>query len=80
MDTIKTDSKYKSDIAAANARTDAKVAAANGAQLGALIQRCDLLLTPVHDPGHKQWALPTAVRNWYEEYKAEAWEVYWSRG
>ena len=49
-------------------------------QLGALIQQCDLLLTPVHDPGHKEWAYPTLVTNWYTQYKAAGWAEYWSRG
>lgn len=39
-------------------------------ELHEIIAQCDVLLTPVHDPNHDEWALPATIMDWYEEYKA----------
>lgn len=50
-------------------------------QLGELIQMCDLVLTPIHDPKHAtDWTYPGQIfSNWYDDYKAQGWQEYWSR-
>ena len=44
------------------------------------MQACDLMLTPVVDVDHKQWAYPSTAGNWFDEYLAPGWKEYWSRG
>ena len=39
-------------------------------ELHEIIAQCDVLLTPVHDPMHAEWELPTTIMDWYKEYKA----------
>lgn len=48
-------------------------------RLAALIGVCDLLLTPVVDPQHEEWILPLTFTNAIEDYRASAWQEYWSR-
>ena len=55
-------------------------------QLGALLHVCDLVLTPIVDPNHAAWKLPSEkgellpAAGYLEAYKAEAWLEYWKRG
>ena len=46
------------------------------------MQACDLMLTPVVDVDHKQWAIDASTwsGNWFDEYLAPGWKEYWSRG
>jgi hypothetical protein len=49
-------------------------------ELHEIIAQCDVLLTPVHDPGHAEWKYPDpGWSDFYKEYKAEAFQTYWSR-
>ena len=48
-------------------------------QLGALISLCDLVLVPVIDHNHREWSIPAAWSNEFEEYKAAGWTEYWGR-
>jgi hypothetical protein len=49
-------------------------------ELHEIIAQCDVLLTPVHDPEHEEWEYPAGGwKDPYEEYKAKAFQVYWSR-
>ena len=60
------------------------VPAAELDNLGNLIQACDLVVTPVVDVDHQQWKAPyeegRGVSNWYDEYLAEGWKEFWTRG
>jgi hypothetical protein len=47
--------------------------------LGGLISGCDLMLTPVVDGGHAEWAYPVVWRDYFSEYQAAGWQEYWSR-
>jgi hypothetical protein len=44
-----------------------------------IIAQCDVLLTPVHDPEHAEWEPPSVWNEYYKEYKAKAFQVYWKR-
>ena len=45
-------------------------------QLDKIVQACDLMLTVVadsYDNEWKDWQYPSSVSNWYQQYKAKAW-------
>lgn len=48
-------------------------------RMASLVGMCDLILTPIVDPMHEEWALPLTFHNGIDDYKAEAWQEYWSR-
>ena len=42
--------------------------------------RCDLVVTPVVDPRHDEWAYPPgAISSWFVQYEAPAWQDYLKR-
>lgn len=41
---------------------------------------CDVMLTPVFDPNHESWAVPTQWTDCFDQYLAEEWTNYWRRG
>ena len=50
------------------------------ANLGNLIQACDMMLTPVVDPEHDTWTFePRLSGDVFLEYGSTAWRQYWER-
>jgi len=48
-------------------------------ELHEIIAQADVLLTPVHDPGHAEWEYPALWNDFYAEYKAVSFQEYWGR-
>jgi len=45
-------------------------------QLDKIVQACDCLFTPIHDPDWESWAFPNGlIKNIYEDYQAKLWNV-----
>ena len=44
-----------------------------------IIGLCDIIVTPIVDPKHTEWKMPPNIEDWFQQYKAEAWQVYLSR-
>jgi hypothetical protein len=45
-------------------------------QLDKIVQACDCLFTPIHDPDWESWTFPNGlIKNIYEDYQAKLWNV-----
>jgi len=47
--------------------------------MAALIEVCDMVLTPIVDYKHASWSMPLVWHNAIEVYQAEQWKEYWQR-